>query len=878
MSSQPDQILEAEDAELPDELVLQGRLTTVLSDNPRASALLAWFKGLDGENYRVRGDFSEADKKATELTLRVSPRQTDNGITYDVEDIWRGPNVQGEVTAEDVEAFAAEFFQGHYFGPAAARKLVDEFGERSWTVLADEPHTLADYLGDKAKAFKLNQVLLDAGLDRAKALAKLMGLGLSLAYAKRVLDWMGGQQAVDAVAEDPYSIIDVDGIGFKTADKMALEGYGLAPTDPRRLKAMAVNVLEEAASDGHTSLNEGEVIQEIDELIREEDADYNPHQVLQEALEDEELVADRGDIYLPRMHKAEREAAEGLVRMLFGQHRSLPEGYVRESAFQELDPKQQEAVVSAWLHPISVITGAAGTGKTTVVREIVYAAQRENVDVRLAATTAKAADRLTEAVESTDFRGPSRAAIKPVGKAQTIHSLTGWGKGRDMRLPSGIVIVDEASMMDLPMLARLLRCIELNDHTRNPDTTLVLIGDPNQLPSVVAGSVLRDVCETRDHIDREHKIAHVELDTVHRAGKHSLLSINANRILEGGQPFYYSQGMRSFNAKTLQKLSEMFPGEQLTEEDINVNVFKLPCEPIQFREGSPPPWYEIPPEEEWTDEEGEPEELPEFGAQNVLLALHRLQTSDEYDYDMKRDVQVFTPMHKGEMGTKSLNRRIQAFLNPDGAKVAKTDKRGLELRVGDPVLQTRNDRQHKGVVNGMRGVIVALTDEDGIVVDFDGESVRYTGGEVRELSLAYATTVHKAQGQEHPVSIFALHHGEHWPMLNRNLLYVGSTRATEKLIYVTTDTALWRARTEEVKDQRHSQLTERFLDRYEELYEELAGEQLRCDFNPDDLGHAPTRNRQLELIEDAGPKEPSSSGEPTNRDNNEPRAQQGPSR
>lgn len=757
---------------------IRGRISQVLVRN--GTWTLAIFTSFSGDVHRVSGAFVEEDLTSGELALWGRFEEGEKGKVFRVQGVWRGVDVGlSDPTEEDVVAFASEFFKGHHFGPASAKKLVSELGDRAWAALTREPHVLAKVLGDAEKATELHGVILNTGILEATALAHLMGLGLSLAYAKRILEGLG-TNAIALLDENPYMMIGVPGIRFSTADSIAVERFGVAKNDTRRLRALAEAVLVDASEEGHTSLAIRDALRKIESVGKPWEIGVSSMTILDDAVGEGVLKQDMGDVYLPGMLDAEKRAAEGLARLLLRPKRDLSVDFDDDPELSGYTEEQREAIELGVTAPVVLINGRPGTGKTTVAKEIVRIATKSGIKVTLAATTGKAAARLTESLTEglggTDPNQPTlfqeTLAVEP---ARTIHSLAG-NKAPGKPLPEGIVLIDEASMMDLPLLARVVS-------NAGKNTTLVFLGDPNQLPPVVAGNSSRDLRDSQ-------VVPTIELQKVHRHNADSLIGLNAERILNGQLPILKGSGDKVTGCKNLkQELTNMkkrYPGKRIPSEgELKMDAFFVDAK------------------------------TPDEGAIEIERVMARLK---EKGYDPIRDVQVYTPMHgrleregrkPTHMGTKNLNIRLQNLLNPRGQVLGYKDKRGLELRVGDPVLQTRNDKE-RDLYNGLKGVIKEEGDDKYVVVDFgEDKNVRFTPSQVRELSLAYATTIHKGQGQEQPVTVLALHHSEHAVMLERSLLYVGHTRAKKMFICVGTEKALWMAVRNVEGSARRTRLAER---------------------------------------------------------------------
>jgi len=384
---------------------------------------------------------------------------------------------------------------------------------------------------------------------------------------------------------------------------------------------------------------------------------------------------------------------------------------------------QREAIRCALREKVLVVTGNPGCGKSTLVRGIVSIHVRHGRRVRLAAPTGRAARRLSELTGM---------------EACTIHRLLEYRKGAFQRheghpLETDLLVVDEASMIDTPLLYQLVRAVP-------PEASLVLVGDVDQLPSVGPGNVLRDLI-------RSDVIPVVRLTEIFRQAASSMIVVNAHRINHGRPPVLRNDGESDF----------FF----IEEED------------------------------------------PAAVARRIVeLAAERLPR--HYGVDPVREIQVLCPMHRGEAGVSNLNRLLQERLNPAAGSAGE----GRRLRPGDKVIQRVNNYD-LDVFNGDIGVVAAYDEEMGEMrVDFDGRTVRYDASAQEDLALAWACSVHKAQGSEYPVVVLPVH-TQHYIMLQRNLLYTAVTRARRVCVLVGSRRALAIAVRNDRVTERHTALAER---------------------------------------------------------------------
>jgi exodeoxyribonuclease V alpha subunit len=603
-------------------------------------------------------------------------------------------------------------------GPEFASRIVEKFGMRTLEVLDKEPYRISEVTGiGRGRADAIRRAWGDQQGVR-EVMVFLQGHGVSPAYAARIFKRYG-VAAVARVRENPYRLaFDVWGIGFVSADRLAQE-LGIARDSEVRVAAGLRHVLGEAAGKGHVFLPRATLEEQAAVKLEVDAALVRPQvdalaQAGEVALESD---VDLGELAYDRaLYRCERAIARELLRLRDEPTARPVSGNVdqaigRYEAAAEiaLARAQREAIARALTEKVVVVTGGPGVGKTTIVRGVVDIARASHMTVALAAPTGRAAKRMSEATG------------QPAG---TLHRLLEWrpadgsfGRNAGRPLEADLVIVDEASMIDVRLGADLFTALA-------PGTRLLLVGDVDQLPSVGPGSVLKDIIASR-------AVPTVRLTEIFRQAAKSLIVTNAHRINAGALPDLGSA-----------------PGSGRDERDFFVLE----------------------------------EEDPVKAAAVVRdLVVERLPRA----YGLAtHDIQVLVPMHRGDLGAQRLNELLQDALTRDAPEARRG---GRVFRQGDRVMQLRNNYD-KDVFNGDTGRITAIGD-DLVQVRFDDRELEYESDDLDELGLAYATTVHKAQGSEYPAVVVPLH-TQHYVMLQRNLLYTAVTRGRRLVVLVGTRKAV----------------------------------------------------------------------------------------
>lgn len=617
-------------------------------------------------------------------------------------------------------------------GPAMAHRIVAAFGAQTMDVMAKDPKKLltVEGIGPKklatiTESFREEQQVNAVALD-------LEQHGVSGRYASRLVQKYGDDTEF-VLRHEPYRLVqEIDGIGFKTADQIAL-AYGIDPQAGERLAAGITYVLATMTSHGHVCIPATELVRQAASMLRADPLGI--HDALREAMDFGQVrTADSGGttyVYTPAGYDEETGIAERILAMVrmkplrIRTHVQLFLDRWQDSCHFELAEKQREAVEQSLSSGLLVITGGPGTGKTTVVQTIIRLAEQEGLRILLCAPTGRAAKRLAETTER---------------KAKTIHRLLVpdgfdgttqvFEYNESKLLPADLIIVDEVSMLDMEMLYHLLQAL-------SPQCRCILVGDADQLPSVGAGAVLHDIIQSG-------VVPVVRLETIFRQQEGGRIVTNAHRINHGLMP--------------------------VVNEDLEFRFVDIPDEAA--------------------------------GAAKISQ-LYRAECAETKD---KFSVQVLAPMYRNPCGVDHLNALIQADANPPAPEKHEYKQGSTCFRTGDKVMQKQNNYD-KGVFNGDIGEIFAIQ-EDSIYVRYPEQDVQYEGQAIEEITLAYATTVHKSQGSEYHTVIMAVVNS-HFIMLQRNLLYTAVTRAKRKVILVGMQRALALAVQNVRESRRFTLLTER---------------------------------------------------------------------
>lgn len=635
-------------------------------------------------------------------------------------------------------------------GPVMAKRLVSKFGERTLDVIDADMEKLREVQGIGEKRVEMIKAAWDEQKEVRNVMVFLQGNGVSPAYAAKIYRFYGSD-AVRVVSENPYRLaVDIFGVGFLTADRIA-EKLGIGKEAPLRIETGILYILGQLADEGHLffpfnllvdrcseilEVHKEAIPGALDSLSAQKKIIFDSHGKLPVGPD----MRDDGVVYLAPLYVSEKGIADMIRRlMLFPRQMRLLNidealRWVQGNLGIVFSPRQESAVRSSIGEKLLVITGGPGTGKTTIINGIIRIAGKMGQKALLAAPTGRAAKRMTEA---TGF------------EARTIHRLLEYAPGRGSSetgfkrnelnpLDADLVVIDEVSMVDVPLMYHLLKAL--------PDrSTLILVGDVDQLPSVGPGNALKDIISSGC-------VKVVQLNEIFRQSEKSMIIVNAHRINNGEMPIFERAvaGPKDFFFVDIEDPSDVL---------------------------------------------------------HYIVDLCRDIIPSRFGFHPLGDIQVLSPMHRGAAGVTSLNDQLQKVLNISTDELLRG---GRTFKVGDKVLQARNNYD-KDVYNGDIGRIAGIDREDQEVrVDFDGRTVTYDFGELDEIILAYAISVHKSQGSEYPAVVIPVL-TQHYLLLQRNLIYTAITRGKRLVYLVGTRKALSIAIRNNKPRERYTMLAQRLI-------------------------------------------------------------------
>ena len=625
-------------------------------------------------------------------------------------------------------------------GEVTAGRIVSRFGEDSLRIIEEEPERLAEIKGISLSKAQKIALSYSENKESRDVLIFLAGYGISTTLAMKIYKEYGAK-TFKVIKENPYRISeDIEGIGFKKADELAVRS-GISLYSEERVRAAIVYILNSVNQNGHMYypkdilINEAESLLEGkgDELFRDNIENALISLSMERKIFIEEIDNETA-VYSSWNHYVENESAYMLGQLSLSdvdseENVARDVRSIEKNSDIDLDDVQREAVITAVTESVSIITGGPGTGKTTIISIIMKYFLGQGKTALLAAPTGRAAKRITE---STGYSAKTIHRLLEFGGSSDKDSERGrlkFGRNENNPLECDVVIIDEASMVDSVLFYSLLKALP-------SDSRLVLVGDTDQLPSVGAGNVLKDMigsgCFTV-----------IRLEHIYRQDEKSAIITNAHKIKTGEHIIIDN------------KSSDFFFIPKRGSAEIKKEVIELVSD-----------------------------NLPKY------LKISPLE------------VPVIAPMKKYETGVEELNRSLQKSLNPPGRKKREKDKNDVVFRVGDKVMQTKNNynlewkifgdtkkniaiEEGIGVFNGDMGIIADIDElNEEVTVEFDdGRVCIYDYNSIEELSHAFAITIHKSQGSEYKAVVIPLLYGPP-KLFNRNLIYTAVTRAKQMVVLV----------------------------------------------------------------------------------------------
>ena len=619
-------------------------------------------------------------------------------------------------------------------GAALAGRIVRKFKDDTFRIIEEEPERLAEVKGISERKAREISEQVEEKKDMRKAMIYLQKYGISLALSAKIYEHYG-QSVYRVMEENPYQIADhVQGVGFKTADEIASK-VGIHTDSDFRIRSGIFYVLLQSVTDGHVYLPQEELLRRTMQLLEVEICDIQKY-LMDLAMEKKVVLKEKEDgirVYPAHYYYLELNTAKMLhdLNVSYDIVEDAIEKRLRqieEDAELSLDELQRTAVKEAVRNGVLVLTGGPGTGKTTTINAMIHFFESEGMDIFLAAPTGRAAKRMTEATgcEARTIHRMLELAYAPGNDDNRME----FARNQENPLETDVIIIDEMSMVDLPLMHVLLNAVMVG-------TRLILVGDQDQLPSVGAGSVLKDLIKSEC-------FPVITLTKIFRQAEQSDIVVNAHKINRGEEVILDNKSRDFFFLK---------------RQDANTII-------------------------------------------SVVIALIQKKLPKYVGAD-PFDIQVLTPMRKGLLGVERLNTILQQYLNPPDKSKEEKEYGDKLFRVGDKVMQIKNNYQLEweiatkyglvvdkgiGVFNGDIGRITSINSyTETVEVEYEEKKkVNYPFQLLDELELAYAITIHKSQGSEYPAVVIPLLQGPR-QLYHRNLIYTAVTRAKKCVTLVGSD-------------------------------------------------------------------------------------------
>lgn len=641
-------------------------------------------------------------------------------------------------------------------GAALADRIVRKFKEDTFRIIEEEPERLSEVKGISERKAREISEQVEEKKDMRKAMIYLQKYGISTTLAVKIYKYYG-TKIYQVLEENPYQLADnIEGVGFKTADEIASR-IGIHTDSDFRIRSGIFFTLQQSVSEGHVYLPQQALLARASQLLGVGISDMEKY-IMDLCIERKTVKKEeQGEIRIYPAHYYYLEL--NTARMLHDLNIdcNMPEDMMEKRLAKVekeenilLDRLQHQAVIESIKHGLLILTGGPGTGKTTTINTMIQFFESEGMSILLAAPTGRAAKRMTEA---TGYEAQTIHRLLEVnGNPEEDGNVNGFMRNRQNPLETDVLIIDEMSMVDLPLMHALLSAVV-------EGTRLILVGDVNQLPSVGPGSVLKDIIASGS-------FPVVTLTKIFRQAGESDIVVNAHKI-NAGEPVVLNNKSKDF----------FF----LKRQDADVII-------------------------------------------SIVITLIQKKLPN-YVGASPTEIQVMTPTRKGLLGVERLNSILQRYLNPPAPDKAEKESGQRIFRVGDKVMQIKNNYQLEweictkfgltvdkgvGIFNGDMGIVTEINSySETLEVEYDEKrKVTYPFEMLEELELAYAITVHKSQGSEYPAVIIPLLQGPRM-LYNRNLLYTAVTRAKKCLTIVGSDTTFQEMIQNKNEQNRYTSLAER---------------------------------------------------------------------